>query len=123
MFLSILLFTLFSINITIDCVLYISQAVHSLEECFVVVTTSPIHSIIIKLLYCPTNCTFVYFLQAILRQWEMEQCQDVITSNGNTNWMTSGFALACAKAMESQRPRSRGCLKHVSVSVSLLSSY
>ena len=53
----------------------------------------------------------------------MEQCQDVITSNGNTNWMTSGFALACAKAMESQRPRSRGCLKHVSVSVSLLSSY
>ena len=75
--------------------------------------------------YCIAQLTVHLFasLQAILRQWEMEQCQDVITSNGNTNWMTSGFALACAKAMESQRPRSRGCLKHVSVSVSLLSSY
>ena len=62
------------------------------------------------------NLNSVCFFQAILRQWEMEQRELlVVPDTDNGHWMSNGFALACIKAMDCNRPRQRGCLKHVRI--------
>ena len=63
----------------------------------------------------------VLFLQAILQQWESELMKDggegesqYIVVNGTPHWAQNGYAIVSGARSDNDRPRIRGCLKHVS---------
>lgn len=65
------------------------------------------------------DCSFVFVvLQAILQQWEADNRRgggsQYLVLNGGSNWATNGYAVVSSMTADENRPRVKGCLKHVS---------